>query len=60
MSIEINAKSTQKLRDYEKADEWCRDIVNRGDEMLFDVEKFDFEINRVAKTLNFPVEVREE
>lgn len=51
-------KSTQRLSDYQKADEWCRGIVNRGDDLLFNVEKFDSEMNRVAKSLNFPVEVR--
>ena len=51
-------KSTQLVCDYEKADEWCRNLVNRGDEVLFNVEKFDADLNRVAKSLNFPVEVR--
>jgi hypothetical protein len=44
--------------DYFKADEWCRNIVSRGHEMLFNLETFDSELNRAAKILNFPVQVR--
>jgi hypothetical protein len=50
---------TKKLvaSSYEKAEEWCKNVVKNGDALLFFANKFDTEMMKASHDLEFPLEV---
>jgi len=46
----------KKSSNYERAEEWCRDVVKKGHDLLFNVEIFDAELAKASRDLGFPLE----
>ena len=41
---------------YDQIEAWCNKVVQRGDDFLFDVTKFDEEMKAASKRFQFPTE----